>query len=261
VITSSTLHVLTVAVSHYAPASGFDRLTYAVPSARAIEEFFRSQSGSPRKPYADVLVWDGLFDLQATRENIQRRFDELAAAVEPDDVVLVYFSGHGKVSIGEEMFYFVPVNGDDADLRHTGVSTAILADALRRLAARRVVMFLDTCQSGAAIEALTKVAAVKTAVERRRQLAQAPDKPATPYGTHLIAATLPLSYAIGAAGGKSALAETLLAALSVSDEVTMTQVADYLQAHLPDVSERVTRGFRQAPLISAIGANFPLAAR
>jgi WD40 repeat protein len=258
---SSTLHVFTIGVSQYAPASGFDRLTYAVPSANAVEEFFRGQSDSRRHPYAGIHVWDTLTDSQATRQNIQRRFAEMATAVNAEDVVLLYFAGHGKVSIGEEMFYFVPVDGDDADLRRTSVSTATLADALRRLAARRVAIILDTCQSGAAIEALSKVAAVKASVDRQRQ-AQTPDSAGIiGHGTHLIAATLPLSYAIGAAGGKSALAETLLAALRSSDEASIAQVAEYLQAHLPDVSEQVTRGFRQAPLISSIGANFPLAAK
>jgi hypothetical protein len=52
-----------------------------------------------------------------------------------DDVVLLYLAGHGKVSVGEEMFYFVPVDGRDADLHETRVSSAILADALRSLPA------------------------------------------------------------------------------------------------------------------------------
>ena len=38
-------------------------------------------------------------------------------------------------------------------------------------------------------------------------------------------------------------------------------MAEYLQAHLPDVSEQVTRGFRQAPLISSTGSDFLVAVR
>ena len=51
----STLHVLTVGVSQYT-GSGFDPLPYAVPSAKAIEAFFRKQQASSNKPYATARV-------------------------------------------------------------------------------------------------------------------------------------------------------------------------------------------------------------
>ena len=208
---SSRLHVFAAAITQYAPELGFDRLTYAVPSAKAIQEFFTAQNNHALKPYTDVVVWDGLFDTDAARENIRKRFSAMTAEVHAEDIVLVFFAGHGKVTTGEEMFYFVPVDGHAANLRDTGVNTAMIADALRRLPARRAVIILDTCQSGAAIEALAKVAAVKASAEMRRKSEPTGALDVTPeVGVHLIAATMPLSYAIGAHGGRSALAEALL---------------------------------------------------
>ena len=79
----------------------------------------------------------------------------MAAAVNADDVVLLYFAGHGKVSIGEEMFYLYRRMATTQICVTLGVNTAMIADALRHLAALAPAIILDVCQSGAAIEALT----------------------------------------------------------------------------------------------------------
>jgi WD40 repeat protein len=258
----STLHVLTVGISQYSTDSGFDQLPYAVPSAKAIEGFFREQQASAKKPYATVRVWDGLYDRDATRGKIRQRLSEIAKDVGEDDVVLLYLAGHGKVSLGEEMFYFVPVDGRDDNLDETAVSTAIIAEAIRNLPARRIVLILDACQSGGAIEALSKIGAVKAQMELRRA-AQEPKVPGHEHGmgVHLIAATLPLSYAVGLQEGKSALAETLIQALRQGNGlVTAARVSAYTKDQLPVVSDHITHGFRQVPLTDSIGLDFPIAA-
>ncbi len=260
----STLHVLAIGVSDYPSASGFDRLPYAVPSAKAIEGFFHEQQASAKKPYAAVRVWDGLYDSEATRAKTRQRLMEMAKEVAEDDVVLLYMAGHGKVSVGEEMFYFVPVDGRDADLRETGVSTAIIAEAIRNLPARRIVLILDACQSGGAIEALSKIGAVKAQGEQRSAQQQIKEPGHDPgVGVHLIAAALPLSYAVGLRDGESVLAETLLKAMQQrgSGPVTVGQLSTFIRAQLPSRSDQVTHGFSQVPLINSIGLDFPLAAR
>ena len=254
----STLHVLTIGVSKYPATSGFEQLPYAVPSAKAIEGFFHEQQANRKKPYATVRLWDGLYDQDATRENLRQRFSEMAKEVGEDDVVLLYIAGHGKVGIAEEMFYFVPVDGRDADLRDTGVNTAMIAEALRNLPARRIVLIIDACQSGGAIEALSKIGVVKAQVEEQRRL-QEKNTPGHEHGVgvHLLAATLPLSYAVGRPAGKSVLAETLLKALEQpSGMVTIDQLSAYVRGQLPTISE-ATQGFRQVPLTESIGLGFP----
>jgi hypothetical protein len=70
----------------------------------------------------------------------------MAKEVREDDVVLLFFSGHGRVPPGQEMFYYIPFlratedTGslvDPPDERETGVSTAMLAEAIRNLPARK----------------------------------------------------------------------------------------------------------------------------
>jgi len=257
----STLHVLTVAVSQYPSISGFDRLPYAVPSARALEEFFRAQQVKGTKPYAMVRVWNSLLDQDATRGSIKQTLSLMAKEVKEDDVVLLYLAGHGQMSLQEEMFYFVPVDGQTGKLRSTAVSTAMIAQALRDMPARRMVLIVDACQAGGAIEALSKVGVVKAQAEQRGlQLAQNPAGHEQGIGVHLIAATLPLSYAIGLRDGRSVLATTLLEGLeSPSRTFTAAQLSTYIREHLPVISERAMHGFRQVPLTVAIGLDFPLA--
>jgi WD40 repeat protein len=259
----STLHVLTIGVSQYPEASGFDPLPFASPSARAIEEFFRGQQTRTGKGYAMVRVWEGLYDRAATREALWKRLSGMAEQVRENDVVLLYLAGHGEVSPGEEMFYFVPVDGRDDSLRDTALSTAFIAEAVRNLPARRIMLIVDACQSGGAIEALSKVAVVKAQVEQRREQQRklAPGL-VSGVGVHLIAATLPLSYAVGLKAGQSVLAQTLLQALHAgTGTVTAHQLSAYLKDSLPATSERITHGFRQVPLVDSIGLDFAIAAR
>ena len=263
----STLHVLTIGISRYDEGrTGFRKLPYAVPSAKALETFFREQQGRSKKAYAAIRVWDGLYDSDATGDRVRKSLGEIAKVARYDDVVLVYLAGHGKVSPGQEMFYFVPADGKDTDadgteLRTTGLNTAMLAQALRDLPSRRIVLIIDACQSGGAIEALAKIGSVKARVERWRiQL----DRPRPGYepasGVHLIAATVPVSYAVGLPEGESALATTLLQKLrTATGPITIEQVAGYLRAELPNASKSMARGFAQVPLISSIGADFIVA--
>ena len=258
----STLHVFTVGVGQYLPESGFDPLPYATGSAKAIEDFFAAEGSNAKKPYASIKVWHGLYDGDATRSAIRKSLAEMSDSMSEDDVVLLYLAGHGAVVTGQEMFYFMPADASDAEIRSTGLNTAMLAEALRNMPARRIVLIIDACQSGGAVEALSKIGEVKARVEQER--AQIEEKASRQHehtvGVHVIAATLPLSYAAGLKTGESALASTLLEALRSPGSLSIKTVIESLKKQLPDESFRTTR-FRQVPMTSSIGADFAIAAQ
>jgi WD40 repeat protein len=257
----STLHVWTVAVANYPAASGFDPLPYTVSSAKAIEDFFQKQEQSANKPYAKVRVWPGLYDADATRESIRKRLGEMANEMNEDDVVLLYLAGHGAVVPGQEMFYFVPADGKETKIRTTGVNTAMLAESLRNMPARRIVLIIDACQSGGAVEALNKIGEAKARVEQERaQLKSDQARHQLGVGVHIIAATLPLSYAAGLKADQSALAATLLDALNNAGGASVKATVEYLKKELPETSEKAIQ-FRQVPLTSSIGLDFALAGK
>jgi WD40 repeat protein len=261
----STLHVQVIGISNYQSDSGLPNVAFAVPSAKAIEQVFKTRQYSHTNPYSSVRIWEGLYDSIATRDNLRNRFAEMAAEVKPDDVVFIYLAGHGRVPLGEEMFYFVPFDGRDPELgagesdllRSTAVSTAMLAEALRDIPARRIIFVLDACQSGGAIEALSKIGTVKAQAEQRRNLDSKQQ-----VGVFLVAATLPLSYAVGLKDKPSVLADTMLRDFNQTPgTLSARQISSFIKENLPRISYEATQGFRQTPLIWSIGRDFAVLAR
>jgi len=258
----STLHVLTVGVGEYLDNSGFDPLPYAAQSARAIEGFFTQQAMAARSAYAQIRVWPALCARgDTTRDAIRQKLADMAQAMSENDVAFLYLAGHGVVTQQNEMFYFVPSDGRDQAIRDTGLNTAMLADALRSMPARRIVLVIDACQSGGAVEALSKIGETKARAELRR--AQPEERGILGLqggvGVYIIAATMPLAYAVQLGSGHSALAEVTLEALcSKPGSITIRQLIEYLQRRQPEVSSKEV-GFRQVPLTTSIGLDFALA--
>ena len=248
----STLHVLCIGVSDYAASSGLDPLPYAAPSAKTVEAFFMGQAARPKRPYKQVKVWPGLYDGAATRDAIRRRLDELSAALQPDDVLFLYLVGHGLVPPGEEMFSFVPFDGREGEIATTGISTAMLAEQLRATEAQRFAIVIDSCQAGAATEALGRIGEEKA---RRAERVSG----ILGGGGYVIGSTLPLAYAAQLHSKTSALAATLLEGLGLHDgSVRMSEVLEHIRTRLPEVSSR-TIGFRQVPLTASAGSDFNIA--
>ena len=67
-----------------------------------------------------------LLDEKATKENILTELKKLTAAVQPEDGVVVYFSGHGKAD--GDRFYLIP-----HDLGYSGRRDQLSADGLRQI--------------------------------------------------------------------------------------------------------------------------------
>jgi hypothetical protein len=139
----------------------------------------------------------------------------------------------------------------------------MLADALRDMPARRIVLVIDSCQSGGAVEALSKIGEVKARVEQRRAKLALEHASNSEYqvGVHIIAAAMPQQYAVQLRESESALAATILESLQRSPgTVTVDQMINYLKTRLPEASLKAT-GYSQVPLTNSVGSDFPLAGR
>lgn len=266
----ATLHVLTVAVSQYPSQSAARPLPFAVSGAQAVGDFFLEQQRSGAAPFARVRVWPHLYDAEATRGAILRRLAQMAREVNEGDVVFLFFSGHGTVPAGQEMFYFVPADGlgpDPDARRRTGLNTAMLADALRDMPARRLVLVIDACQSGGAVESLAKIGEVKSKIEARRQRARGQTATAqAEVGTYIIAAASPLQYALQPKSlGNGPLVAALLEALKGKPGSGVTSVADlveHIRRRTPEISKEFSGAAAplvQTPLIVSNGVDFAIA--
>jgi WD40 repeat protein len=152
-------HVLAIGINRYTN-SDFN-LKYAAADAQAFAAEFR-RAQAPLGRFADVRV-TALQDENATRVKILQALEKLAAQVEPEDAVLLYFGGHGIAR--EQRYYLIP-----HDLKYDGprrslvrpealdqvVSHAIsdedLDRALERVEAAQILLVIDACEAGQALE-------------------------------------------------------------------------------------------------------------
>jgi hypothetical protein len=165
-----------------------------------------------------VRVWEGLRVEKAIRQAIRDELAAMAKEVKEDDVVFLFLSGHGRVPPGQEMFYYIPylppapdsaVVVDPIEEREVGLNTAILAEAIRNLAAWRVVLVVYACQSGGAVESLGKIGEVKLAVEERRasqEKASGRTDHSHEVGVYILAAATPVQEALEPLPGPDAVA-------------------------------------------------------
>lgn len=111
-----------------------------------------------------------------TKQNFKEVFAEIASKTKPEDVVVVYFSGHGTAIKSEEALresafpdlYIYPTMEADTldkivlgnkDLRDRKYVTSLeLANWVNQIKAERKVMIFDTCAAGAIQADLTKQA-------------------------------------------------------------------------------------------------------
>ncbi|WP_437779105.1 DEAD/DEAH box helicase [Sorangium sp. So ce1097] len=108
-------------------------LTCARRDAVALHALFADTFG----PGAELLT-----DTQATRTEIEARFQALATC-DPDDVVVIAFSGHGTTT--HELLTY---DADPKDPATTALPLDILAEWFSRIPARRLLCILDCCFSG-----------------------------------------------------------------------------------------------------------------
>ncbi len=86
--------------------------------------------------------------LNQPSHQVNREIEAFFASGAKDDLLLLYFSGHGlKDETGR--LYFATTDTDRRFLRSTAVSAALLHDLMNDCNSRRQVLLLDCCYSGA----------------------------------------------------------------------------------------------------------------
>jgi uncharacterized caspase-like protein len=238
-------------------------LGFATEDGNAIANFFERKGNR----LFDQHFVTRLFDEDATQDKIFRALDDIKKAARAEDVVILYFAGHGIAL--EQQFYFLPHEmrfdlNEETAIRKYGVSAAALGEAIRGIASLKEVLILDSCQSEAALPALAKLLMFRSleSVETKatRMLARS-------NGVYLIAASTKQQYAIEVPElGHGVLAYTLLSALgeqgpplaSTSPDglVTIHSLLQYVNSRVPEISAKYHE--KQYPVSAEIGMDFPL---
>jgi WD40 repeat protein len=155
---AGTAYIVTIGIDKYENARY--NLKYAVADARSFgEELQRRLSQLTRFQHIEVVP---LLNENATKANILASLDRLKRA-EPEDVVVIYFAGHGTAQA--QRFYLIPHDlgyaGERNAIDQQGLQTVLehsisdveLEQAVEQLDAGRMLLFIDACNSGQALEA------------------------------------------------------------------------------------------------------------
>ena len=173
-----TAYVLALGVNQYENAQY--NLKYAVADATNFADEIRAQQGKVGR-FDRVEVVE-LLDKDATKGNLLLALRRLAANValppgspaafarlaqaEPEDAVIIYFAGHGTAQgarfylVPHDLGYSGPRAGIDARAVETILSHSVsdleLESAVEGLQAGQLVLVVDACNSGQALEAEEK---------------------------------------------------------------------------------------------------------
>jgi hypothetical protein len=156
---AGSLYILAAAVNKYAN-SQFD-LRYAVADADDFALEMKNQVSKLNR-YERVEIIP-LRDAGATKANFLGALSKLAARIQPEDTIVVYFAGHGVAH--QNQFYLIPHDlgyaGDRKQISSTGLQT-ILANSIsdrelergfEGIDAGQFLFVIDACNSGQALEA------------------------------------------------------------------------------------------------------------
>ncbi|MEV6427349.1 type VII secretion protein EccCb [Nocardia sp. NPDC051463] len=118
---------------------GLPRLYAPVSDAEQLRELLRDPEIGGFRP-TELLT-------NESKAEIERSIERLFRGAEPEDVVLLYFSGHGLRT--RQNLYLATSNTDPQLLSSTAVSSTFIRELIRDSAAAAKIILLDCCYSGA----------------------------------------------------------------------------------------------------------------
>jgi WD40 repeat protein len=159
---SATLYLMVVGLNEYENA-GYN-LKYAVADAQAFAQTIAEQQrqlGSFGR-----LEVQSLTNGDATKARLLSALKKISVDAEPEDAVIIYYAGHGTAQ--GQHFYLIPhdigYKGSRTELDQAGLTTILshsisdveIEQALQGLDAAHMLMVIDACNSGQALEAEEK---------------------------------------------------------------------------------------------------------
>ncbi|WP_321287700.1 caspase family protein [uncultured Sunxiuqinia sp.] len=94
------------------------------------------------------------------KKSIKDTFTKIGKTAKSNDVLLIFFAGHGEVNKNDQQFYFLTADASvNSRLETVGISTKELFDWIQpaNIKAHNRVLILDACNSGQAIKNIIKI--------------------------------------------------------------------------------------------------------
>ncbi len=96
--------------------------------------------------------------LQPEKNSIKKVLEEIGKKAKANDILLVFFAGHGMMEANHKKFYFLTADASAASavesIADVGISTAELTDWMKpqNIPAQKRILIFDACNSGQAIK-------------------------------------------------------------------------------------------------------------
>ncbi|MDH7571518.1 MAG: caspase family protein, partial [Armatimonadota bacterium] len=132
-------------VNKYDDTENIPSLRYSVRDVTAVYDILVDPARGGFEKDSVFLLTDDTPD-KPTNINIIKYLNRIARRAEPEDMVLVYYSGHGYEENGRG--YILPCNTDIEALAASAVDNIDFIDTLDRMKAQRIVTIIDACHSG-----------------------------------------------------------------------------------------------------------------
>jgi len=119
-------------------------LSYADKDAKALHSFFSKQFvGKINKDHFKLLL-----NANATRRNVLKSLQEVLNRAMEQDLVIISMSMHGMLDMSGRSLYFLTHDTNPNELWDRGLGQQDIVNMIARSKARKIVMLLDTCNSG-----------------------------------------------------------------------------------------------------------------
>lgn len=215
------------------------KLNFAAADAEAIaDRFSRSEVFEPSYRTKDVYL-----DSNAGRSTILGQMQSLQS-LGADDMAVIFLSGHGVATPDLGDWYFLPYEARSlSDLDHiagVGISDGFLVSAITDLEVDRVLLMIDSCQSGVVADEFSRY-------RQRRSLKRIADRT----GIQILTATRPDQLALEVRElGHGLFAYVVLAALDrdsrgryradlgpIDGRVSVAELRSYVETNVPVVAQ------------------------
>lgn len=133
-------HLLAIGIDDY---QHFDKLNNAVKDVEDISALLTEQFGFEKSAPCTTI----LLNEMATRRNIIRQLNKLCEVVNPEDRVLIFYSGHGYLNPKTDLGYWIPIEaerGFTADY----IANSSVRDLIKAIDCRHILLISDSCFSG-----------------------------------------------------------------------------------------------------------------
>lgn len=144
------LHIMSVGIGNY-KNSRIEKLHYAASDAAMVAGVLDTLREMNLQLYDKGGYRMLLTDEDATRGRILKCLDDIRYEADPEDIVMLYMSGHGKYVEFTSQRYFLPYDAeDDLYIESTAISYADLKGKLRQLEDKecKVIVYMDACYAG-----------------------------------------------------------------------------------------------------------------